>query len=189
MNSTHSSSTRSVFVSATTSVGMRRSSSTAKCSVVCGMTPSSAAMHRSAMSMPVEPEIIWRTNFSWPGTSTTPKVVPSSRERRAKPSSMVIPRCFSSERRSGSVPVNARISEDLPWSMCPAVPRTRSWFFIGRSLRNTRCRRARFPASLPRRAQCAHRRVVCLSSSAPQRERGAPKQGGDRMRVRCLART
>ncbi len=35
-----------------------------------------------------------------------------------------MPRAFSSARRSGSVPVSALTSADLPWSMCPAVPRT-----------------------------------------------------------------
>ena len=34
----------------------------------------------------------------------------------------VMPRCFSSGRRSGSVPVSARTRALLPWSMWPAVP-------------------------------------------------------------------
>ena len=38
--------------------------------------------------------------------------------------SMVMPRSFSSLRRSGSIPVSARTRLDLPWSMCPAVPAT-----------------------------------------------------------------
>ena len=96
----------------------------ARCSRVCGMTPSSAATTSSTTSMPVAPATIWRTNFSWPGTSTTPIVRPLGRSSRAKPSSMVMPRSFSSGRRSGSVPVSALTSADLPWSMCPAVPRT-----------------------------------------------------------------
>src|SRR5688572_8635087 len=33
-----------------------------------------------------------------------------------------MPRAFSSFRRSGSVPVSARTSELLPWSIWPAVP-------------------------------------------------------------------
>src|SRR5262249_36342836 len=37
----------------------------------------------------------------------------------------VIPRAFSSGSRSVSTPVSARTSEVLPWSMWPAVPRTR----------------------------------------------------------------
>jgi hypothetical protein len=43
-------------------------------------------------------------------------------EREAR--SMVMPRAFSSGRRSVSVPVSALTSEVLPWSMCPAVPTT-----------------------------------------------------------------
>src|SRR5437899_2554074 len=35
-----------------------------------------------------------------------------------------MPRAFSSFNRSGSVPVSARTSALLPWSMCPAVPTT-----------------------------------------------------------------
>src|SRR5512145_2438284 len=33
-----------------------------------------------------------------------------------------MPRSRSSARRSGSMPVSARTSAVLPWSMCPAVP-------------------------------------------------------------------
>ena len=43
---------------------------------------------------------------------------------QAKPRSMAMPRSFSSCKRSGSMPVNALISVDLPWSTCPAVPMT-----------------------------------------------------------------
>ena len=43
--------------------------------------------------------------------------------RSANPSSMVMPRSFSSFRRSGSTPVRALIRELLPWSMWPAVPK------------------------------------------------------------------
>src|SRR4051812_7346789 len=48
------------------------------------------------------------------------------RSRRAKPMSMVMPRAFSSGRRSQSMPVRALTSDVLPWSMWPAVPRIRS---------------------------------------------------------------
>jgi hypothetical protein len=37
---------------------------------------------------------------------------------------MVIPRSFSSLRRSVSIPVSAFTRAVLPWSMCPAVPMT-----------------------------------------------------------------
>src|ERR1700692_2526421 len=36
--------------------------------------------------------------------------------------SIVMPRRFSSSRRSASIPVSAFTSEVLPWSICPAVP-------------------------------------------------------------------
>src|SRR5260370_7115659 len=35
---------------------------------------------------------------------------------------MVMPRLFSSSRRSASMPVSARTKAVLPWSICPAVP-------------------------------------------------------------------
>src|SRR5437899_6933325 len=35
---------------------------------------------------------------------------------------MVMPRRFSSSRRSASIPVRARTRAVLPWSICPAVP-------------------------------------------------------------------
>ena len=44
----------------------------------------------------------------------------------AKPRSIVSPRAFSSGNRSGSVPVSARTSVDLPWSTWPAVATTRT---------------------------------------------------------------
>src|SRR2546428_10971031 len=63
---------------------------------------------------------------------------------------MVMPRRFSSSRRSGSVPVNARTSADLPWSMCPAVPTTR-YFMTLRGGRQEAGRRhpTMAPASRP----------------------------------------
>src|SRR5690349_5813485 len=46
---------------------------------------------------------------------------------------MVMPRSFSSCSRSGSMPVSALISVDLPWSTWPAVPMTRKEVLLGRS--------------------------------------------------------
>src|SRR5262245_52855345 len=40
---------------------------------------------------------------------------------------MVMPRAFSSGRRSVSTPVSARTSVVLPWSICPAVPTIMGW--------------------------------------------------------------
>ena len=119
-----SSGRRSDFVTATSPRGTPRRRQMSRCSRVWGITPSSAAMTSTTRSMPPAPAAIARTNRSWPGTSTNPATVPSGSERCANPSSMVIPRRFSSTRRSVSIPVSARTSEVLPWSMCPAVPTT-----------------------------------------------------------------
>ena len=48
----------------------------ARCSRVCGMTPSSAAMTRTTKSMPVAPASMLCTRPSWPGTSTKPMISP-----------------------------------------------------------------------------------------------------------------
>ena len=85
-----------------------------KCSRVCGMTDSSAATTSSTASMPWAPASMLRTKRSWPGTSMKEATRPSPRSRWAKPRSMVIPRSFSSLRRSGSTPVSARTRALLP---------------------------------------------------------------------------
>ena len=54
------------------------------------------------------------TNRSWPGTSTMLTSPPLGRASQANPRSMVIPRSFSSMRRSGSIPVRAWTRVDLP---------------------------------------------------------------------------
>ena len=113
----HSSSTRSALVRATTPRGTPSKSRIARCSRVWGMIPSSAATTSSAASMPVAPASIVRTNPSCPGTSTTPTAPTPGSSRRAKPSSMVMPRRFSSGRRSVSTPVSACTRAVLPWSM------------------------------------------------------------------------
>jgi len=95
-----------------------------RCSRVCGMTPSSAATTSTTRSMPPAPAAMARTKRSCPGTSTTPASVPSGSERWANPSSMVMPRRFSSASRSVSMPVSAFTSAVLPWSTWPAVPMT-----------------------------------------------------------------
>ena len=114
--------TASTLVSATTPRSIPRRSTMARCSTVCGMTPSSAATTSRTKSMPVAPASMLRTNFSWPGTSTKPSTEPSSAGRYANPRSIEMPRSFSSLRRSVSTPVSARTSVVLPWSIWPAVP-------------------------------------------------------------------
>src|SRR2546422_119022 len=65
---------------------------------------------------------------------------------------MGMPRRFSSPKRRGSVPVNARPSADLPWSMCPAVPTTTYFMTLRGGHQEARHRRrAMAPTSRPSR--------------------------------------
>jgi len=66
-----SGSARSAFVMATTPWSTPSWRSTAACSRVWGITPSSAATQSRNRSMPEAPATIVRTKRSWPGTSTT----------------------------------------------------------------------------------------------------------------------
>ena len=66
-----------------------------------------------AVAMPVAPASMFLMKRSWPGTSTIPSRK-SPRSSVAKPMSMVMPRAFSSGRRSVSMPVRALTSEVLP---------------------------------------------------------------------------
>src|ERR1700694_56732 len=93
-----------------------------KCSRVCGLIDSSAAITKRTRSMPPTPASMFLMNLSWPGTSKKPKLMLSDASQCANPRSMEIPRCFSSLRRSVSMPVKARTRAVLPWSMWPAVP-------------------------------------------------------------------
>ena len=114
-------STVSAFVSTIIPRGIPSSRQISKCSRVCGLMPSFAAMTSSTTSIPPAPASMFLTNRSCPGTSTKPRRTPAS-SRNAKPRSIVMPRRRSSSNLSGCVPVNASTSADLPWSMCPAVP-------------------------------------------------------------------
>ena len=120
--SSHSSSTMSFLVMTIRPSFMPSSVSMLRCSTVCGMKPSSAATTSIARSIPPAPASMFFMNFSCPGTSTMPACVPSGHSMCAKPSSIVMPRFFSSARRSVSMPVSAFISAVLPWSTWPAVP-------------------------------------------------------------------
>ena len=119
-NSSHSgSSTRSTLVNTTTAAGTASKSRIARCSRVCGITPSSAAMINMAASIPPTPANIFLMKSIWPGTSTIPTAsvwsAPAMRNSiQAKPRSIVIPRRFSSCSRSGSMPERARTRVDLP---------------------------------------------------------------------------
>ena len=120
----HSSSTVSALVSTTMPRLTWSRSRMARCSRVWGMTDSSAATMSMARSMPPTPASMFLMKRSWPGTSTTLISRPEGSVNHAKPSSMVISRSFSSWSRSGSMPVSALTSVDLPWSTWPAVPMT-----------------------------------------------------------------
>ena len=112
-SSSISSSTRSFFVITTRPLRTPSRRQMSKCSRVCGITPSSAAITSASRSMPCAPANMFLTNRSWPGTSTKPRRrSPSSRS--AKPRSIVMPRRFSSGSRSGSMPVKARTSALFP---------------------------------------------------------------------------
>ena len=116
-------STMSILVRTMSPFFTCRRSQMARCSRVWGMMPSSAAMTSITMSMPPTPASMFLIRPSWPGTSTMPRRLPPGVSREAKPRSRVMPRSFSSLRRSGSVPVRALTRLDFPWSICPAVPR------------------------------------------------------------------
>ena len=124
-SSRKSGSTRSALVSTTTPSCTWRRERMSRCSRVWGMTPSSAATTKRTASMPEAPATICRIKRSCPGTSTRLTTRPLGSTRGAKPKSMVIPRRFSSLRRSQSTPVRAFTKVVLPWSICPAVPRTK----------------------------------------------------------------
>ena len=120
-SSSVSASTKSLLVSATTPRCTPSSRQISKCSRVCSLMDSSAAITSNNTSIPAAPASMLLMKRSCPGTSTKPKRTPFS-SRNAKPRSIVIPRRFSSARRSGCVPVKASTSADLPWSIWPAVP-------------------------------------------------------------------
>ena len=90
--------------------------------MVCARGPSSAATTSSAASISPAPTSMLPTSRSWPGTSTKSSAAPSGSVRWAYPTSIVIPRRRSSGSRSASMPVSARSSVVLPWSMWPGRP-------------------------------------------------------------------
>ncbi len=151
------SSARSLLVSTTSPRGIPSRRQIWKCSRVCGITDSSAATTSSTASMPWAPASMLRTKRSWPGTSTNEATSDGPSSACAKPRSIVMPRSFSCGRRSGSLPVSARTSALLPWSMWPAVPTTKE-----RSARVSL--RALWSRRIPTRRSCA----------AWRRARGAP---------------
>ena len=98
--------------------------SASTCSADCGIQPSSAATTSSTAGTGPTPASIVVTNRSCPGTSTNATSAPEGSVVQANPRSIVMPRRRSSAHRSGSIPVSARTSVDLPWSTWPAVATT-----------------------------------------------------------------
>ena len=124
-SSSHSSSTRSTLVTHDDAARIASRSRMARCSRVCGITPSSAATTSSAMSIPPTPASMFLMKRSWPGTST---------KLTSWPLGSVEPGEAEVDRHApllllgepvGSMPVSAWTSVDLPWSTWPAVPTTR----------------------------------------------------------------
>ena len=70
--SSHSSSTISFLVIAMMPSSIPSACNISKCSLVCGMIPSSAATTNNTKSTPPIPASIFLINFSCPGTSITP---------------------------------------------------------------------------------------------------------------------
>ena len=87
-----------------------------RCSSDCGFHPSVAATTNRQASTPPTPASMFLRNRTWPGTSTKRIPAPDGSVVWANPRSIVRPRRFSSSKRSGSVPVSASTSDDLPWS-------------------------------------------------------------------------
>ena len=79
--SSHSSSTISFLVITMIPCFTPSRRQISKCSSVCGMIPSSAAMIKATISIPATPATMFLTNFSWPGTSTIPRRCPQGRSR------------------------------------------------------------------------------------------------------------
>src|SRR5580692_9616147 len=121
-SSIKSESARSDLVSTIMPFLMPSNRQMSKCSRVCGLMDSSAAITKRTRSMPPTPASIFLMNLSCPGTSTKARRRFSESSRCANPKSMEIPRCFSSLSRSVSMPVRARTKAVLPWSIWPAVP-------------------------------------------------------------------
>ena len=81
-SSTRCSVTRSALVITATPCVTDNRSTMFRCSMVCGITPSSAATTSTTKSIPQTPASMLRTNRSCPGTSTKPIVRPSSGVRQ-----------------------------------------------------------------------------------------------------------
>ena len=91
---------------------------------ICGFHPSVAATTNTQRRPRRRRRACWAGTARAPGTSTKLSAAPDGSVVWANPRSIVRPRRFSSASRSGSVPVSASTSDDLPWSTWPAVATT-----------------------------------------------------------------
>ena len=120
-SSSHSSSTRSAFVRTIDAASGSRAGRGWRGARGSGASRPRRRRPRAARCRsPPTPASMFLMKRSWPGTSTMLTSWPLGSVSQAKPRSMVIPRSFSSARRSGSMPVSAWTSVDLPWSTWPA---------------------------------------------------------------------
>ena len=106
-NSNHCSSTRSHLVKTMILLLIPSKFKIWKCSSVGGITDSSAAITIRARSIAPAPASIFAINFLCPGTSIKLTLNPRCNSIQANPKSMLIPRFFSSDNRSVSMPVIA----------------------------------------------------------------------------------
>ena len=169
---------RSAFVTTAIPSVIASASRSSRCSSVWAFGPSSAATTSSAASISPAPTSMLPTSRSWPGTSTKSTISPSGSARCAYPTSIVMPRRRSSGSRSASIPVSARRSVVLPWSMWPAVPMTT--LIAARRVRPARPapRRAQGRASRRRRARPSARQGRRpRPRSAPRRPATLPAAG------------
>ena len=113
-SSIRSSSAWPTLVSATSPRSTPSSSRMRRCSSDWGFQPSVAATANRQASTPLTPASMFFRKRTWPGTSMKAAPRPDGSVIDANPRSMVRPRCFSSSRRSGSVPVRARTMVLLP---------------------------------------------------------------------------
>ena len=138
---------RSVFVTATTPTSTPSAASTAACSRVWGITPSSAATTIRNRSIPVAPATIVRTKRSWPGTSTTLSTRPLGSVQRRIAERDRDPARLLLRQAVGVLDRSARARARSCRGRCgPAVPSVSGVASFGRGDRPARL------TSIPRRA-------------------------------------
>ena len=172
-------SARSLRVTTRRPCRMPSASSAARCSSAAGASPR-RRRPRTARPAPARPRpACWRRTARARGRRRRPALAGGSAVQ-AKPRSMVMPRRRSSAHRSGSMPVSARTSVDLPWSTWPAVATT----CISRRPRRRASRTADPHGQRPRqRASSVLRRTQRRSSrQRPRSTRpttaGSPRRSG-----------